>query len=105
MKSAGLVVDDALQEMKVWPFEAAPCCVDSKSPRAALTKDRRGERSGKRHPWRCRVGIGKKRVSESLPTCRNKDRRHQNRGTVDCSGMSLAGVALIGRAASGMEAT
>jgi len=38
------------------------------------------------------VGIRKTSASESLLKCRNKDRRHQNRGDVSYPGMSLAGV-------------
>jgi hypothetical protein len=53
-------------------------------------------------PVRCQVGIRKTNASESLLTCRNKFRRHRNRGVKRIPGKSLAGVPLTGQAVSGM---
>src|SRR3954447_7735323 len=78
--------------MKVVALRSRPAGGGFKPPRAALAEDCCGERSRKRHPVRCQVGVRETSASESLLTCRNKDRRHQNRGIAVCSGMSLAGV-------------
>jgi len=81
----GFVVDDAVREMKELALRSRPAGGGFKPPRAALAEDRRGERSRKRHPMRCQVGIRKTSASESLLTCRNKDRWHQNRGVGSCA--------------------
>jgi len=71
--------------MKELALRSRPAGGGFKPPRAALAEDRRGERSRKRHPMRCQVGIRKTSASESLLTCRNKDRWHQNRGVGSCA--------------------
>ena len=53
-------------------------------------------------PSRCQVGIGKANASESAVTCRNLNRRHQNRGVGKIPGMSLADVPLTGQVVSGL---
>ena len=42
-------------------------------------------------PERRQVGIRKTSASESLLTCRKQIRRHRNRGTLVCLGISLTG--------------
>src|SRR3954465_13629686 len=76
-----------------------------KPPRAALAEDCCGERSRKRHPSRCQVGVGETSASESLLTCRNKATRHQNRGLAVGSRDEPGGCPPTGQAVSGMEAT
>jgi hypothetical protein len=90
------VVDGAVREMKDWPFGAALRGEASNRLvlrwlKTVVVSDR-----GK-GILRCQVGIRKTSVSESLTTCRNKDRWHQNRGDVSCSGMSLAGARRLAR--------
>jgi hypothetical protein len=51
----------------------------------------------------CQVGVGKASVSEPLMTCRDQEVASKP-GHPSSSGMSLAGVPLIGQVASGMKA-
>src|SRR4051794_34774135 len=83
--------------MKVVALRSRPAGGGFKPPRAALAEDCCGERSRKRHPVRCQVGVRETSASESLLTCRNKDRRHRNRSIAVCSGMSLAGARRLAR--------
>src|SRR3954452_21024862 len=83
--------------MKVVALRSRPAGGGFKPPRAALAEDCCGERSRKRHPVRCQVGVRETSASESLLTCRNKDRRHQNRGIVSCPGRSLADARRLAR--------
>ena len=67
------MADDAVREMKDWPFGAALRGEASNRLvlrwlKTVVVSDR-----GKRHPMRCQVGIRKTSASESLRTCRNKD--------------------------------
>src|SRR3954451_22641834 len=83
--------------MKVVALRSRAAGGGFKPPRAALAEDCCGERSRKRHPARCQVGVRETSASESLLTCRNKDRRHRNRSIAVCSGMSLAGARRLAR--------
>ena len=83
--------------MKVVALRSRPAGGGFKPPRAALAEDCCGERSRKRRPVRRQVGARETSASESLPTCRNKATRHQNRGTGSCPGTSLAGARVLAR--------
>src|SRR3954465_81601 len=90
--------------MKVVALRSRAAGGGFKPPRAALAEDCCGERSRKRHPVRGQGGGGETSASESLLTCRNKDRRHQNRGLAVGSRDEPGGCPCIGQAVSGMEA-
>jgi hypothetical protein len=65
--------------MKVWPFGVA--LRREASNRLMLRWLKTVVLSdGEKAPERCQVGIRKTNVSESLLTCRNRYRRHRNRG-------------------------
>src|SRR3954462_7534373 len=96
----------AVRVMKVGPSEP-PCGGGLQTASCWITvgEDCCGERSRKRHPSRCQVGVGETSASESLLTCRNKATRHQNRGLAVGSRDEPGGCPPTGQAVSGMEAT
>ncbi len=77
-------------------LRSRPAVGGSKPPHAALADDRRGERWGK-GAGRCQVGTRKTNASESLLTCRNRYRRHRNRGVKRIPGQAWRVCRLLAR--------